>query len=336
MRARDDRAMSRVSVVGHVFRCTPYDAVRVVLATVLLLAAGLKAHQLATEPVTGVGLLHSRSLLIGVVEFELFFGIWVLAGIWLRLTWVAAVACFTMFAAVALWKALAGEASCGCFGRVPVNPWYTFALDSFFVAALFQFRPTAGGRHFERGEDSHSPFFKEGLVQGYAALMPLLRLSIVVAAWLMVGIPAAIAMGSFKATTVATSGEILGDGPFVILETRTWIGKPFPLLPHIDIGQRLAQGNWVVVLYHHDCPRCQEAIPKYEELGRELARRPGTAQLAMVEMAPYGSLDDSSDAGAIACVRGRLSHAHNWFANTPVELVLEKGVVMKAHEEPSK
>lgn len=74
-------------VVGH-------DAVRVVLAAVLLVAAVLKCHQLATSPVLGDGLLDTRWFLIFTVEFELFFGLWLLSGLLPRITWAAALGCF--------------------------------------------------------------------------------------------------------------------------------------------------------------------------------------------------------------------------------------------------
>jgi hypothetical protein len=95
--------------------------VSLLIAAVLLIAAALKGHQLASEPMLGHGLLDSRWLLIGVVEFELFFGLWLLAGIWPKRTCAAALGCFTLFTCVSLYKALSGYATCGCFGRVPVN-----------------------------------------------------------------------------------------------------------------------------------------------------------------------------------------------------------------------
>lgn len=52
-----------------------YDLVRMILATVLLTAAALKAHQLATEPVVNNSPLTSRWFLILEVEFELVFGL---------------------------------------------------------------------------------------------------------------------------------------------------------------------------------------------------------------------------------------------------------------------
>ena len=62
-------------------RTTAYDVVRVAAAVVLLTAAGLKAHQAATSPVLGDGFLNSRWVLIATVEFEIFFGLWLLANI---------------------------------------------------------------------------------------------------------------------------------------------------------------------------------------------------------------------------------------------------------------
>ena len=56
--------------------------VRAVLAAILLLAAGLKAHQLATQPVVGDGLLFlsGRGALIAELECEIILGVWLLAG----------------------------------------------------------------------------------------------------------------------------------------------------------------------------------------------------------------------------------------------------------------
>ena len=64
-----------------------YDALRLFLALLLLTAAGLKAHQLATGPLLGPGLLESRWFLVAVVEFELFFGLWLISGLFSFATW---------------------------------------------------------------------------------------------------------------------------------------------------------------------------------------------------------------------------------------------------------
>jgi hypothetical protein len=116
---------------------------RFVVAGILLLAAGLKAWQFATVPTLGEGLLHARWFNILVVEFELFFGIWLIVGMLPKLTWLATIGCFSVFALVSLCKALSGEASCGCFGTVTVNPWITAVADIVIIGFLLRFRPAS-------------------------------------------------------------------------------------------------------------------------------------------------------------------------------------------------
>lgn len=295
----------------------PYDLLRVVLAGVLLVAAGLKGHQLATEPVLGTGILDSRWFLIGVVEFELFFGLWLLANLRPRWTRVAALLCFGLFAAVSLYKAVSGAASCGCFGRVEVNPWYTFTLDTAAVLALLRWQPS-------------------GITS--TTLLPsqafLLRATAVTLAWLCVGFPAAVAMGKYQPAILAEDGIILGNDNLVIIEPEKWTGKRFPLLPFIEdtpgqlkpgerpLRERLAEGNWIVVLYHHDCPECQKAMPKYEDMARRMAQDPTAPRVALIEVPPYGNANSLKLSSEAPCTYGGLSDEKEWFVETPVGLVL--------------
>ena len=145
-----------------------------------------------------------------------------------------------MFACVSFSKGLAGEASCGCFGTVKVNPWYTFALDAAAVAALLRWRPS-----FSQGSEPSG--------ERPAAV----RLAAFASVWLAVGLPIGWLAGRFEPTIVTDEGEILGESQIVVLEPERWIGTRFPLLPHVDIGSRLAEGRWIVLLYHHDCPECR-------------------------------------------------------------------------------
>ncbi len=88
---------------------------RLTVGLFLLLAAGLKAYDLATGPIQGAGILQSRWFLIGVVEFELLLGLWLLSGVFPAHAWAVSLGCFACFACVTLHKALSGETSCGCF-----------------------------------------------------------------------------------------------------------------------------------------------------------------------------------------------------------------------------
>ncbi len=55
-----------------------------------------------------------------------------------------ALVCFVVFAGVATVKALAGAESCGCFGAIAVNPWYTAGFDWIAVAGLLGVRWLGG------------------------------------------------------------------------------------------------------------------------------------------------------------------------------------------------
>ncbi len=118
-----------------------------VLGLFLLSAAGLKIHGLFFDPSAQESVLSSPRIQVATVEMEILLGWWLLSGWSMRAAWVAALGFFGILASASLYLALAGQTSCGCFGRVSVNPWVTFALDLAAMAALLLCRP----------RQSHSP-----------------------------------------------------------------------------------------------------------------------------------------------------------------------------------
>lgn len=299
-----------------------WNLVRIAVAVVLLVAAGLKTHQLATEPIVGTSILDSRWLLMATVEFELFFGLWLLANLMPRATWTAAVGCFAAFTCVSLYKALSGEASCGCFGRLPVNPWITSGLDLAILASLLKWRP--------RGlSPSHIPTFS--------------RFAVIAVCWLAVGLPAGYAMGSYTDTTLSNAGQIIGNGKVVVLEPEKWIGKRFPLFSFIEddpnyppptghtLQEQLTEGEWKIVLFRHDCQDCLAVIPEYENMARCSATNPNAPRVAFIEVPPYGDADAlqlSPDRPYVFV--GRLKDQFEWFVRTPVEISLLSGKCISA------
>ena len=219
-----------------------YHLVRIAVAVLLLTASVLKCWQLATEPIIGNSLLESRWLLMATVEFELFFGIWLLANIWAKPTWAAALACFGLFTCVSLCKAISGHATCGCFGRVPVNPWFTTTLDLGVIIALLRWRPSG------RDQVSFS------------------RLATVLCLGTIIGMPAAIVVyGNAIAPGIRTVANV------TVLQPDKWVGTRFPLFDEIDIGDRLRVGEWNLLLYHFDCQKCQDAIKELKSKNVPLA-----------------------------------------------------------------
>ncbi len=286
-----------------------YAVVCVLLGAILLVAATLKAYQLATEPTAETGLMTSRWFLIGVVEFELLLGLCLVCGVFRDAVWFVTLGCFSVFGCVALYKALSGEVSCGCFGSVQVHPWYTFSLDSVAVVTLLRWRPEV--RQF-------SGWIRE--------TGPSWRLATVLTVWLLVGLPGAWSMTSFEAASVNAEGDFLGDGQIVVLEPETWVGKRFPLLGHVDIGDSLADGQWIVLLYHHDCPHCQDVLPHYELLAQATPDGPAATGVALSELPPFGSHGETTTAESP--LHGRLAETKDWFVQTPTEIQLDRGTVI--------
>lgn len=127
-------------------RGTSYDIVRNALALLLLIAAALKAYQLATAPVREIDLFSSRWFLVVTVEFELALGIWLIGGQSPRQTRLVAFGCFAALGGVSLFRAFRGDSSCGCFGSVEVSPWLVAIVDAGAAAALLSCTPSKAAK----------------------------------------------------------------------------------------------------------------------------------------------------------------------------------------------
>jgi hypothetical protein len=119
----------------------PFDFVRLALAMVLLLAAYLKVtawHSAQLEEETLFGSLFFSAM---ATAMELFLGLWLLLGTHKRLCWFVTCMCFAVFEVVAFDRALSGASSCGCFGKVQVNPWIAFVFDIGVLCVLLSWHP---------------------------------------------------------------------------------------------------------------------------------------------------------------------------------------------------
>ena len=300
---------------GSIGRIAGYDVVRIVLGFLLLVAAALKGHQLATEPVAGRGLLDSRWFLIGVIEFEILFGLWLWGGLSPGPTWLAALLSFAVLFGVSLWKALSGDASCGCFGNLSVNPWYTLALDFGAILALVRWRPAGAKPRYPLGSRAFS-----------------IRLVAIVVIWLVVGVPAVLAMAAREAWALGVGGA-LGEGEIVVVEPEAWIGRPFPLLGQIDVRSELSRGMWLVLLFKKDgCSACREAVAEYEELAEVFAGRANCPRIALVECSLYGS--DYVSGENCGWTRGYLRSDPKWKVPAPTGLLVDGGHVQQVFADP--
>jgi hypothetical protein len=285
-----------------------------VLGILLLTGAAMKGWQLLTEPMANKDIWSYRPFLIFVIEFEIALGIWLLSGLFKKAAWLAILACFSMFSIVTLYKGLTGAASCGCFGSVHVNPWITlFAVDIPAVIALVIFRPALS---FLRKQESIAAFVQN-------VLIPL------------PSIPRFAAIFSVGIVILAVTGCVLvfnepakTTTSYEVLEPETWVGKKLPVLEHIDIGEQLKKGNWLLLFYHYDCPDCITAISNYEQIARDLTGNEDFLRIALIEVPPYGQLVSQTS----PCTLGQLPETKEWFVTTPAAVLLTNGIIKSAWE----
>ncbi len=281
---------------------------RWIVGLLLVTAALLKGLDLTLHPASVLVDNYSWFLLPVLVGGELSLGLAAIAPLfWNRLR-VLAILLFASFAGYSLWLALHGAASCGCFGPLDIHPWWTFFLDSIVLAGLV-------AEYFWVGRDEKkTPTSPTSATTGLSLVSILL---------MPLGITAALTWQTAPRLASSHYGfQTVGD--LVILEPETWIGQKFPLAKYINVD--VSQGSWVLLLHRHDCPKCQDAVPKYEQL----AISDPSFQVAIIEVPPYGSLPE---AGYRECRVGKLSEDRYWFVQTPVEIELENGVVVNTTKD---
>jgi hypothetical protein len=277
-------------------RTAPFAA-----AAVLVVAAALKSHQVATDPAFGI-LYGSRRIEILLIAFEVSLAAWLILGLlqaWCR---IVALLTFAGLACASSYFAIRGE-PCGCFGAFHVAPWWVATLDAVLLVLLWLWSPHCEGIT-DRFAHKH----------GRASIPVTLVVGIIVVANVALMMDSALAF---------IAAHVSSDQDVVVVDFRESVGKPFSLLNSIDVGVRLRTGTWVVMLYQHDCPKCHLAIGK-------LLNGEKSHDVALVEVPPY-DIDSSFIQGQLEY--GRLNSEISWFVQTPTIVQLQDGVVIAVSHE---
>ncbi len=121
--------------------------VPLVVGLILIVAALLKTHQLATEELREQTALNSRTFLTLLVLYETALAVGLLSGIAPGLLRWLAIITFAVFFEVSLYQGVMKYGGCGCLGKVHVSPWVMLAGDSLVLVALVLWKPpTLTGR----------------------------------------------------------------------------------------------------------------------------------------------------------------------------------------------
>ncbi len=297
--------------------------VMVVAGLVFIVAAALKTHQLLTEPVVSEGFWESWAFFLIQIPLEFGLGIWLVSGLFRKAAWLISVMAFAAFIAVTLQKGLMGLESCGCFGKVVVNPWVTLlAVDTPFFLLLLFFRP--------KGEK----------------LLPL--------PWPSAKHFWGVAVPAFVFLAIIVPVLILNKPPdktdkYEVVRPQEWtkqvaVGKQtalqqpkelWPMLRHIDIADSLRSDIVVVLLYRSECEDCHEAIPFYDQMARDMAGE-NSIRFAFVEVPPYASEKDKIIPDNTPCLTGKLDSSKQWLnIKTPLVVAVMNGSVVKFWQEQS-
>jgi methylamine utilization protein MauE len=290
----------------------PLRVTSILLSLILLAASGLKIHQFTRSPAQArQSRLDVPAVVLPLSITELLLASLLLSGLWPGRTRKIAIGVFALFAVFAVVEGITGRKNCGCFGAVHVSPWITASFDLCAVAALAWFKP------------------------GHNAV-PRNLPRIAFATVIVVAGVATAAVWEIHRPTVVTADLAATNGvdPFgapdslVVLEPSGWANKPFALASHIDGDAQLANGRWIVLLVHHDCDQCIAAVPQYEAA----IPQDGNTKLAVIEMPPYAGPSEGFAPSSAVALTGRLDTTRDWFATTPVAILLDNGIVQAAAE----
>ena len=312
--------MSLPSHLPSPFRSRARLGLRIAVVLILGMAAVGKAHQLATVPTVGDNWLDGRLLNMFVVEFELFFAVWLLFGLLPKLTWAATVGLFSVFASVSLFKAVSGESSCNCFGSATVNPWLTSFLDLGIIGLLIAFRPV--GLNFHWREVYQEVFDSKK------------KIALTGCIWLLLGIPAVYVMTSVQKSDIAELGtEFSGaDGrKTVLLEPEKWVGEELPILRFVNIDTEMARGKYRVLFFRDQCEKCHAVLSDW--LHRPSPDNRGTVCVRVGDSSSFALAGNQSFRVPTEWNAGEMNRRHTWVISTPVVVHLDDGVVVFVQDD---
>jgi hypothetical protein len=280
-------------------------AIPLIVGVLLLFSASLKAWDGSGHSIADAKIAYA------LIVVELALAAACFAGFQPRKVRLLLLMLFTCFAGYAAYFLTTGAESCGCFGAVTVPPAWTLSLDISVLTLLWKWQPEEEGV----GEQSNAAYgwMKWGMV--YAAMV----------------LPATAVFLVRQPTALASEESLAKVRGIIVLEPESWVGQPLPIISEVDVGDELATGEWLVLLYHHDCPKCQEVMSLFRQRAEQLAREGNACRIALIETPPHAS-PLLADRGT-SCLEGRLSDQREWFVQTPVEISLKEGRVVNVRRD---
>jgi hypothetical protein len=317
------------------------------IAGLLLAAAALlKFHEALTIyiPPWREGIWESYEFFLFQIPLEFALGVWILSGVFRKAAWLAGTLAFFAFIIITLTKGILGIESCGCFGRIHVNPWYTlFIVDIPIFLLLLIFRP--------KGEKLLPPPWPHPF-HALAAAVPAIGFMAIAAPILVAFRPDFKKPGDWTAIKPVRPVPVVpnhNDTPapvepvpiqpdpsqtappvepvepsFPTETTQPAEAAPWPWLQYIDIADQLKHGVTVVLMYHHDCPTCATMVPLYSEYCKAMQEKGDKPlQVAFVAIPPY--YPEGPVPADTVCLHGKMSDKEKWAIMSPYVVALIDG-----------
>lgn len=92
-----------------------------------------------------------------------------------------------------------------------------------------------------------------------------------------------------------------------------------------DIAEQLRVGNWLVLMYHYDCPNCKIVIKKLISEKESFQNKYGN--IAFIEIPPYG--ENVFINAKRKLTKGSLSNSKDWFVRSPLLMVMQDARILQ-------
>lgn len=121
----------------------------------------------------------------------------------------------------------------------------------------------------------------------------------------------------------AVSDQSGASVPPDVIDPQASVGKRLPFLDQIAARSALSKGKWLLVIYHHDCPMCQEALPRYQDRSKKGER------IAFVEVPPLATPAQQPVRKDPAWIVTSLTADRMWFFPMLTRFEIADGVVKR-------
>lgn len=133
-------------------RSRAFMVIRVILGILLLAAAALKIYGWSVSTVPQVGWFSTPSVQAVAIGWEVLLSLWLLSGVALVGSWVAAIVMFALLAGISGYLGWMGQATCDCFGAIQASPWLAFTVDFSALLMLLSVGPSLPEKTREKSE----------------------------------------------------------------------------------------------------------------------------------------------------------------------------------------